>query len=343
MNFVLQNELIYHVKNDKKRLYISTSMKKMMLKTAHDDCNHAKHHRAYVKLSKTIYIHKLSRKLIIYIRHCSACQLNQTRKHKQYEKLMSIITLFISFHIIIMNFVLSLFITNFINYDCVLNVTNKFFKKMLCISSKSTWIAAKWIDKILNQLLKVDWKISTAIILNKDSKFLFIFWITMLRKLNVVMLFNAAYHLQTNDFSEKMNQIFKIALRYVIVVNLNVNWKKILLTFQMSFNNSFNAITSRSFNEMCYNFKIKKIIYVAIDVKTKNFDKNIQTQLNELNETRFCYRQKTIDAILYVDITSKIQYDSMHVSLLLKSKNKIFLKLHYKYFLFEKHNRKLFN
>ena len=53
-------------------------MKKIMLKTAHDDCNYAKHHRAYVKLLKTMYVHKLSRKLIIYIQHYSACQLNQT-------------------------------------------------------------------------------------------------------------------------------------------------------------------------------------------------------------------------------------------------------------------------
>ena len=43
----------------------------------------------------------------------------------------------------------------------------------------------------------------------------------------------------------------------------------------MFFNNSFNAITSRFFNEVCYDFKIKEIIHVTIDVKIKNFDKNI--------------------------------------------------------------------
>ena len=76
MNFVLQNELIYHIKNNKKRLCILTLMKKIMLKITYDNCNYAKHHRVYIKLSKTMYIHKLLKKLIIYIRHCSACQLN---------------------------------------------------------------------------------------------------------------------------------------------------------------------------------------------------------------------------------------------------------------------------
>ena len=94
---------------------------------------------------------------------------------------------------------------------------------------------------------------------------------------------------------------------------------------------------------MCYDFKVKKTIHVAIDVKAKNFDKNIQIQLNELNKTRFHYRQKKVDAISYVDIISKIQYNSMYMFLLLKSKNKTFLKLHCEYFLLEKHNRKLFN
>ena len=76
VNFVLQNELIYHVKNNKKKLCISTLMKKMMLKTTHDDYNHAKHYHAYIKLLKTIYIYKLLKKLIIYIQHCLTCQLN---------------------------------------------------------------------------------------------------------------------------------------------------------------------------------------------------------------------------------------------------------------------------
>ena len=82
INFVLQNKLIYYVRNNKKKLCILTLMKKIMLKTAHDDCNYAKHHHAYVKLSKMMYIHKLSRKLIIYIKHYSAYQLNQIRRHK---------------------------------------------------------------------------------------------------------------------------------------------------------------------------------------------------------------------------------------------------------------------
>ena len=45
----------------------------MILKITYDDYNHAEHYCAYVKLSKIMYIYKLSKKLIIYILHCSTC------------------------------------------------------------------------------------------------------------------------------------------------------------------------------------------------------------------------------------------------------------------------------
>ena len=51
---------------------------------------------------------------------------------------MLIITSFISFYTIVINFVLKLFITNLMKYDCALNVSDKFFKKILNILNPST-------------------------------------------------------------------------------------------------------------------------------------------------------------------------------------------------------------
>ena len=75
IDFQLINKLIYHVKDDRSRLCISKSCVYNVLKIAHDDNFHVDYHRAYVKLS-SIFIRKLSRKLTIYIKHCSTCQLN---------------------------------------------------------------------------------------------------------------------------------------------------------------------------------------------------------------------------------------------------------------------------
>lgn len=71
VDFCLIDDLIYHIKNGKTRLCIFRNTKSTVMRAAHDDCFHAGHHKAYARLTNAVYIHKLSRKLIIYIRHCS--------------------------------------------------------------------------------------------------------------------------------------------------------------------------------------------------------------------------------------------------------------------------------
>lgn len=113
----------------------------------------------------------------------------------------------------------------------------------------------------------------------------------------------------------------------------------------MCFNNSFNAFIEKFFNEVCYEFKIKKTIYVVIAIKNldKNLDKNVKAQLNDFEATWLRYRQKIANVIFYVSILFKIKYDSMHISLLLKSRDKAFLRFHRNYMLLDKHNKKLNN
>ena len=91
------NELI------KSRLCISFNAIHDVFKLIHDNCFHVEHYRVYAKLIEFVYIHKLFKQLIIYIRHCFFCQLNQTKRHRFYEKLISLFTLFMFFHILIID------------------------------------------------------------------------------------------------------------------------------------------------------------------------------------------------------------------------------------------------
>ena len=152
IDFSLKNDLIYHVKNEKKRLCILKNIEANVIKAIHDDCFHVSHHCAYVRLFEIVYVHKLSRKLIIYIRHCFSCQLNQIKRHRDYDELIFVFTFFISFHIIAMDFVLALSKNNSKRYDCVLNITNKFFRRVLSIVEKSIYVAIDWIERVLDRL-----------------------------------------------------------------------------------------------------------------------------------------------------------------------------------------------
>lgn len=156
------------------------------------------------------------------------------------------------------------------------------------------------------------------------------------------MLLSFAYHFQIDKLSKRINQTFEIALRYFIFDNLEANQIKALSFLQMCFNNSSNIFIEKSFNEMCYEFKIKEALYIVIEIN-KNINKNVKTQLDNFETMRFRYRQKVVDVRLYASIVFKIKYDSMYILLLLKLEDRAFLRLYYNYALLDKHNKKLNN
>ncbi len=134
IDFALKNDLIFHIKNDKKRLCISFICETDIFELAHDQNNHSDHHRVYFKLIDQIYILKLFRKIRLYIKHCSICELNQTKRHSLYEELVSIFNEQISFQIIVMNFILALSE----NTNTAFIVICKASKRVTIISEKFT-------------------------------------------------------------------------------------------------------------------------------------------------------------------------------------------------------------
>jgi hypothetical protein len=188
IDFQLKNNLLYHFKN-KKRLCISSNCEFNVFELAHDKNNHAKHNRVYSKLIDHVYILKLSRKIRQYIKHCSACELNQIKRHVIYDELILISFAKISFRILTMNFIMTLFE----DMNAALIITCKTFKKMTIISEKFIWIAFEWAKALFDRLLIANWKISKRIISNRDSKFISDFWKILFSKLKIKLLMFTTY------------------------------------------------------------------------------------------------------------------------------------------------------
>ena len=160
-----------------------------------------KHQRSYQHLKTIIYIPRITRKLRIYIKHCSFCQLNQIKHHKFYEELTPISNLVISFHTIAMNFILAISS----DMNCILTITNKITKRKTFISDKKIYSTKQWIDLIFERLLIANWNISHNVIFDKNSKFMFVFWKQLFKKLNIEFLINTSYHSQMDDLSKQIN------------------------------------------------------------------------------------------------------------------------------------------
>ena len=110
VNFALnENEIIYHIEDDFRRSCFSIFVKREIFRFVHDENHHFEVYRNYDKISSILYISRLFRKIKKYIKHCSICQLTQTKRHKFYDELMSIISTSRFFHIIVIDFILALF------------------------------------------------------------------------------------------------------------------------------------------------------------------------------------------------------------------------------------------
>lgn len=115
-------------------------MRKKNFELVHDRNNHSEFNRIYMKLTQTIHISKMNRKIKQYIKHCFICELHQIKKHASYDELISIESKMISFKIIVMNFIVTF---PRINHDFLLTIICKAFKKMTFIFEMITWIAEK--------------------------------------------------------------------------------------------------------------------------------------------------------------------------------------------------------
>ncbi len=272
----------------------------------------------------------MSTRLRKFIEHCPNCLLYQTRRHQSYEELQLIRTMNVPFHTITMNFVMTLPISQE-EYDCMLTIIDKFFKRMTMISSKTTYTAEQWAHLVLERLQIANWDVPAAIINDRDPKFMSDFWKTTFKKLRTSILTSTAYHSQTNEQSERINQTIEIALRFLLSSTEGSLWPSLLSALQAAFNNSETTI-EHSPNEVIYEFRTTEIPDL------------IQPQGNpDLNfvAKRSIYRSEATDAISFAVSKAKAWYDKRHKPMILEKDSFAFLRLHREYHLPGHPSRKL--
>lgn len=99
-------------------------------------------------------------------------------------------------------------------------------------------------------------------------------------------------------------------------------------------NNSTNASTKKALNEIVYDMKLNN----EIDITNVAIKKQI-----DVIDNRNRNRQKAIDALTFAIITIKIRYNERYKLLIMKSEDRVYVKLHHEYKLSELKNIKLLN
>jgi hypothetical protein len=322
INFIVRNELVYYVSKEKTfKLCISWTLKKDIYKMIHDDNHHCEFHKVYARISESIYIRHMIKRLRRYIHHCKFCLENQIKRHSSYDELNSIRIMTFSFHTVIIDFVM---ILSQISSDenVLLIIIDKFIKRVSLIFDKNSWDVSQWASIWLNALQREEWRLSKIIIFDRDSKFVNSFWKATFHYLNVALHFIIAYHLSSDDQSKRTNQIIKIVIKYVLMNK--INFIKVISFIQFILNNSTNAFIEVIFNELFYEFKIAKSLNLLERLDDENLTTSIEHERNVL-------KKQTKKTIVFVNANMKIRYDSTRTSLDLNVEDSIFLKFHKDY------------
>jgi hypothetical protein len=328
LSFELNNDdLIYRIDKivlehvyESKRLCISSSTISDILNIAHEDSHHSRFATCFDIIFFSWYIHELIRHLRQYLRHCLECQIFQTRRHKSYDSLQSILTSDVSFHTLTMNFILALFVSISDKFDSIMFLTCKFSKRITLILDKIIWKAKDWAEELLSRLKIMNWKLSKAIIFDRDAKFLSKLWQIWFNKLEIKFLYSIAYHSQSNDQSERTNQTIEIAFRFhLCFMKISKQWSSCLSTIQSHMNNSTRSLDKTS-NEIVYDF----ISIQSSDLTTSNSTTAIiATQVNQIR-----LRKKIFDFIVWSQLQMKQRYNRKHQSLFMKIDDFALLRLY---------------
>jgi hypothetical protein len=327
LSFTLNNDLIYRFDNialehvyESIRLCISSNAVLDILSMTHSHNHHSEFVKSYDIIFVSWYIHELTKHFREYLRHCSKCQIFQTRRHKSYDSLQSILISNVSFHIIAIDFILALSDSRSNNFNTMMFTICKFFKKITLISEKTNWKANIWALALLTRLKLIDWELSKTIIFDRDSKFLIELWKIIFNKFEIKLLYFTTYYLQTNEQSKRTNQSVKIVLRYHLVsMKHSSDWSNFLSTIQFQLNN-FVAAHEKIFNEMMYDF---------ISIQSEDMIRKNSTNISQLNSTTL--RKQVIDAIAWTQMIMKINYDHKHTSLNMNVEDFALLRLHKDY------------
>ena len=132
------------------------------------------------------------------------------------------------------------------------------------------------------------------------------------------MLYFTAYHLQTDEQSERINQTVEVALRYYLqTLDKPELWPQVLSTLQTDLNNTLSAFTEKMSNEIIY-----------------SFTSNQSADLLLIKSVSLTTRVEAKNVIFLAMMMSKNSYDRKHQIKFFYSEDYILLQLHCRYSIF---------
>ncbi len=236
-----QNEILFH----DSQLWVSFNklLQMNLIREVHDQSSidHSEILRTVKIIKRNYYWSSMRKTIDRYIWNCYVCQRSKTSRDKSNDLLQLLSISEQRWQNIVMNFIINL--SDSYNYNVILTVICRLLKErhyISCITDDEDITVEKTAEMLLQWVYQTH-DLSSFIVFDRDSQFIFILWKFLCKRLSISLWLFIIYHSQIDDQSEQVNQNVEWYL-YFFCLYMQNDWFKWLLMIEFVNNNALSSI-----------------------------------------------------------------------------------------------------
>ncbi|MCO5593073.1 hypothetical protein L7F22_047079 [Adiantum nelumboides] len=238
-SYTVMDELLYYL--DRICVPHNGALRKILIQEHHGVPfgAHPGTNKTYRLLSATYFWPQMQQDVIKYVKACHSCQIMEASRQLPQGLLQPLRVPKERWESISMDFITTLPRTTKGNGQ-ILVIVDRFSKLAHFISCKKAASAPDIASLFVQHIFTIH-ELPRSIISDRGPKFTGHFWTSLFKSPGTNLLFNSAYHLQTDGQIERVNQILEQMLRHYIQQRL-ASWEEYLPLVEFAYNNASHSV-----------------------------------------------------------------------------------------------------
>ena len=193
-------------------------------------------------LPRSFHWPKMKEDVQAYVKTCHACQVDKIKRKKEAGLLQPLPIPERPWQCISMDFITGF--PKIVGFKSILVVVNKFSNHSVFIPTPSECLVEEAVRIFFNNVVK-HFGMPKDIMSDQDTWFTGRFWVEQFKMWGTECKFSMANHPQTDDQTERVNQMLEEYLRHYVTTT-QTNWLKLLELAQLSYNLHISSATGMS-------------------------------------------------------------------------------------------------
>jgi hypothetical protein len=235
-------------------------LRQLILREAHDSAYsiHPGSTKMYQDIKEKYWWYGLKRDVATHVALCDVCQQVKAEYQRQAGLLQPLKVLEWKWEEIGMDFIVGLPRTRY-GYDLIRVIVDRLTKVAHFIPIKTTYSGAQLVELYMSRIICLH-GVPKKIVSDQGTQFTSRFWKRLHESMDTKLNFSSAYHSQTDEQTERTNQVLEDMLR-ACALKHGRRWHKSLPYAEFSYNNSYQASLKMALFEALYGRKCRTPLY----------------------------------------------------------------------------------